>query len=181
MAEHSYLPDPNNFWHGEFGTSALHQTTLADELFEVFCSTLISVGGDDHHIWVHHIAYPEEWTWRVCPALIEIPDVGPALNLRGVSEPSEWEPELLEWMAETRRRCGQSLAHKLMIPVLVADELDHIDMACRRPGFGEAAPYPPAPRQAAPKVFDLSMRVLYLICRSRRPGTTLSPSASTTT
>lgn len=143
MAHHLYMPDSNDFWYGEFATSALHQKTLADELFTVVCSTFMRVAGDDHHIWVHDIARSMEWTWCVCPALVDIPDVGPALYLRGVSEPSEWEHEFSDWMAETRRWFGQDLAHMLMLPVLVSDDLDHIDMACRRPGFQDSAGYPP--------------------------------------
>lgn len=143
MAHHLYMPDSNDFWYGEFAKSALHQKTLADELFKVVCSTFIHVAGDDHHIWVHDVAYSMEWTWCICPALVDIPDVGPALYLRGVSEPSEWENEFSDWMAETRRWFGQILAHQLMLPVLVSDELDHIDMACRRPGFEDAAAFPP--------------------------------------
>ncbi len=143
MAHHLYMPNSNDFWYGEFATSALHQKTLADELFKVVCSTFIHVAGEDHHIWVHDVAYSMEWTWCVCPVLVDIPDVGPALYLRGVSEPSEWEHEFSDWMSETRRWFGQSLAHQLMLPVLVSDDLDHIDMACRRPGFEDAAAYPP--------------------------------------
>lgn len=142
MAHHLFMPDSNDFWYGEFANLTLHQKTLADELFKVVCSTYMHVAGDDHHIWVHDVAYSMEWTWCVCPVLVDIPDVGPALYLRGVSEPSEWESQFSDWMAETRRWFGQRLAHKLMLPVLVSDELDHFDMACCRPGFEDAAGYP---------------------------------------
>lgn len=154
MAQHLYMPDSNDFWYGEFADSPLHQNTLADELFKVFCSTFIHVAGDDHHLWVHGVAYSMEWTWCVCPALVDIPNVGPALHLRGVSEPSEWEHEFSDWMAENRRWFGQSLAHKLMLPVLVSDDLDHIDMACRRPGFEDAAGYPPVDMVVSRTVSD---------------------------
>lgn len=143
MAQHLYMPDSNNLWSGEFANFALHRKTLADELFTVFCSNFPEVGGDDHHIWVHDIAFSVEWTWGVCPTLVDIPNVGPALHLRGVSDPSEWEPDFLEWMAETRRWFGQSLAHQLMLPVLVSDELDHSERACRRPGFEDTSGYAP--------------------------------------
>ena len=132
MAQHLFKPDSSDPWHGRFAGFALRQKSLAWHLFDVVTFSFPSASGDDHHIWVHDIAFSTRWTWAFCPVLIDFPGVGPTLHLRALSRPTKFEPHFLEWMAQRRREFGASLAHQLMLPVLVSDELDHWEHSCRR-------------------------------------------------
>mgnify|MGYP000344846801 CR=1 FL=1 len=130
MPDHLYMPDDTDPWYGLFSDSALHQRTLASQLFDAFEFTYVHVFLGGVHLWVVDVSLGVEIEWGVCPVLENVPGVGAVLHLRGVSEEPELRPGVLEWIAGQRKEFGESLASKLRIPVIVADELHHVGDVC---------------------------------------------------
>ncbi len=179
MSHHLFIPAPGAPWYGHFGHLTLRNGYLAAELRWAFDFTFPYVSRDGEHLWVHDFPLWEEctsegtgsqesltiphgpgWSWGVCPVLVDIPEVGPALYLRAIAESDDIDPASAECLTESRRSFALSLAHKLMIPVLVSDDVDHIDKACLHAGFEEGSTYPVAdmvaPRKAG-TVFALAV------------------------
>lgn len=130
MTDHLYMPDDTDPWYGLFSDFTLHQRTLGSQLFDAFEFTYVHVFLGGPHLSVVDVSLGVEIGWNICPVLENVPDVGAALHLRGVTEEPELRPGVLEWIAEQRMEFGTSLASKPGLPVLVSDELGRVGDVC---------------------------------------------------
>lgn len=52
MTDYLYMPDDSDPWYGLFSGFALHQRTLASQLFDAFEFTYVHVFLGGPHLWV---------------------------------------------------------------------------------------------------------------------------------